>query len=180
MLNLILETSSEKGLIILAKKERVLTSLPLTGGKELSQALAFKVHELLGEEKPSLVAVGKGPGSYTGIRVGYALAQSLAYGWGVPLLGFCSLKAFEKSPLLVDARSLGFYALLEKSPERLSGDDPKLFSLKKVFSPHPDAIAQRLNIPVFPAEMDPAFLAQLVQKQFETEGALPFDLYYGA
>ncbi len=37
------------------------------------------------------VVVGVGPGPFTGLRVGIALAQSLAAGWGAPLHGVCSL-----------------------------------------------------------------------------------------
>jgi tRNA threonylcarbamoyladenosine biosynthesis protein TsaB len=40
----------------------------------------------------SRVAVVVGPGSFTGIRIGCALAQGLALGAGLPLLGLCSLR----------------------------------------------------------------------------------------
>lgn len=40
-----------------------------------------------------LIAVGTGPGSYTGVRIGIAAAQGLGWSRGVPVVGICSLLA---------------------------------------------------------------------------------------
>ncbi len=44
-------------------------------------------------EELQLIAVGIGPGSYTGLRVGMAIAKGLAFGLGIPLVGIVTLEA---------------------------------------------------------------------------------------
>lgn len=72
------------------------------------------------------VAVAKGPGSFTGLRIGSATAKALAYAWGVPLLSVDTLHAYAvteryeriaaaKPPVevivpVIDARKQRFYA----------------------------------------------------------------------
>lgn len=38
------------------------------------------------------IAVSKGPGSYTGLRIGVSMAKGLAYGWAVPVIGIPTLE----------------------------------------------------------------------------------------
>lgn len=42
---------------------------------------------------PDVVAVGVGPGPYSGLRVGIAFAQALGWAWNIPVVGVCSLDA---------------------------------------------------------------------------------------
>lgn len=53
----------------------------------------LQAHQVIPKQLEA-VAVGIGPGSYTGLRVAASWAQGLALGCGVPLLTFCSLTAF--------------------------------------------------------------------------------------
>lgn len=44
-----------------------------------------------GWDRPDAVLVGEGPGPFTGLRVGIAAGQTLAFAWGVDAYGICSL-----------------------------------------------------------------------------------------
>ncbi len=71
------------------------------GGRQdaLERGLA-RIEDLLDEAGLRLreldrIAVGLGPGSFTGVRIAVAFAKSLAYGSGVPLVGISSYDALE-------------------------------------------------------------------------------------
>lgn len=46
-----------------------------------------------GVAEVDVIAVGRGPGSYTGVRIGVSAAKTLAWAWDKPLVGVSSLEA---------------------------------------------------------------------------------------
>lgn len=63
-----------------------------------AEVLAPGIKALFGDpvaEGPALdaIVVGVGPGPFTGLRSGIAMARTLSFTWGVPLLGLMSLDA---------------------------------------------------------------------------------------
>lgn len=67
-------------------------------GRDHAKRVAVFVDELLREtgvapDELDAVAVGKGPGSYTGLRIGVSFAKGLCYGLGIPLVAVGSLDA---------------------------------------------------------------------------------------
>ena len=67
-------------------------------GRDHARKIAVFVNELLREtgiapEDLDAVAVGKGPGSYTGLRIGVSFAKGLCYALQIPLIAVGSLDA---------------------------------------------------------------------------------------
>jgi tRNA threonylcarbamoyl adenosine modification protein YeaZ len=101
-----------------------------------------------------LIACGRGPGSFTGVRVGLALAKGLAMGAGIPVVGLGSLPVLAQgakegrdepflAAALVDARHQEVFAALFRVG---SGGPPE--ALSPVAAIRPEAL--------------PSFLAELI------------------
>ena len=77
----------------------VLASVALHGQVALEQGLPAVATVLqqagIAPERLDRVAVGIGPGSFTGVRIAISYAKSLAQGWGVPLVGINTFDALE-------------------------------------------------------------------------------------
>lgn len=116
---LYIDTCTERGLIAYGNQEDILFARELPFGPSQSKFLMPYLMESLkpfGSVPPlDVIGVGIGPGSYTGIRLGVAVAQTLAYSWKIPLVGISSLDGFIPSSLnisyaaILDARIGGVY-----------------------------------------------------------------------
>ena len=65
---------------------------------ELVDALVDEPAELTG------IVVGRGPGSFTSIRIGLAVARSLSLALQIPVAGVSTLEAFAGGVVVIDAR----------------------------------------------------------------------------
>ena len=76
-----------------------LAAIDLPGNVALEQGLAAVGMLLrqggIGPRDVERVAVGIGPGSFTGVRIAISYAKSLAQGWRLPLVGVSSFDALE-------------------------------------------------------------------------------------
>lgn len=121
MLTLVLDTSSERGIVALLKENRILFRTELPVGYQSAQYLTAELTQGLDQLQvsPSSIAqiiLGCGPGSYTGIRVAAAVGKTLSYACKIPLVGVCSLEGFVPPEngsfaVLMDARLSGVYLL---------------------------------------------------------------------
>lgn len=69
------------------------TAGELTGAQFHGELLIDLVAEVLDEQTPNRIAVGIGPGPYTGLRVGVTTAEVLAAAWGIEVVGVPTLAA---------------------------------------------------------------------------------------
>src|SRR5690554_1995630 len=114
------------------------------GGGEKISALIQKVLLSVGwlPEYLDLVVAGKGPGSYTGVRVGLAVAKGIAYSLGIPLTGVNTLLALAANhpewpglicPVLDSRRGTvyaGLYVRKERDLEELR--PPEVWSIQEL------------------------------------------------
>lgn len=183
MEGLILDTSSNRPFLLWTKEGKSVAFAPLESGEKLSTELGAKIKKFL-PGCPRFIAIGTGPGSFTGVRVGVAIAKALAFGWEIPLLGFPSLQSFTpvspSSPfaILADARMGGLYCQRENNPPELIPIEsaPAALAGYALFSPHSAAIAKRTTFAQGIEEAEPNcdFLSTLCCKEALGRKATPF------
>jgi tRNA threonylcarbamoyl adenosine modification protein YeaZ len=96
-----LETSSRRGSVALVEDGRLVATRAHERNKAHAEQLLPMVAALMAEvgwSRDSLdrIGVGVGPGSFTGLRVGIALAQGIALGLGVTVVGVGSLRCMAR------------------------------------------------------------------------------------
>lgn len=119
---LTIQTASPAGSLALSDGERLLAEINLDVRKTPTEWLLPMIEDLLakadlGKGDLDAVAVVRGPGSFTGLRVGLATAKGLSLAAGCPLLGVSSLQClamqlpFTSLPVCVmlDARKQEVY-----------------------------------------------------------------------
>lgn len=167
MLQLFIDTSSERALVGLAHGTIILESIDLPLGLHNSKLLFPALMDLFDRQRLtpkdlSMIACGVGPGSYTGIRVGAATAQSMAYALRVPLVAVSSLELYAPSiegkfAAVLDGRVSGIYSLISEWKEGklhpittpsavpLDQADEHLKDVTRVVSPHRQQLESKMR-----------------------------------
>lgn len=134
---LCIETGTDVCSVGIARDGELLSLRESDEGRDHARKVALFVDELLREtgiapDDLDAVAVGKGPGSYTGLRIGVSFAKGLCYGLRKPLVavgsldaltevaredyeaGILAVEGWERAVLcpMVDARRMEVYAQL--------------------------------------------------------------------
>ncbi|HPK02418.1 MAG TPA: tRNA (adenosine(37)-N6)-threonylcarbamoyltransferase complex dimerization subunit type 1 TsaB [Candidatus Sumerlaeota bacterium] len=130
-----IESSTPAGGVALADTDgRLLAHLWRESRQPVSGRLLSDIDTLLEgydltREAVAAVAVTLGPGAFTGLRVGLAVAKTLAHGLSAPLFAFSTLEAAawrtglagEAVAVLLDARRAEVYSGVYRLPEAPSG-----------------------------------------------------------
>jgi tRNA threonylcarbamoyladenosine biosynthesis protein TsaB len=123
-----IETSTKVCSVAMHRDGELLGSMELHVDRSHSEYLAVMIKDLIGyigveTKELSAVAVSKGPGSYTGLRIGVSTAKGICFGLDIPLISVNSLlsMAYEVNKYnleghdlvpMLDARRMEVYCLL--------------------------------------------------------------------
>lgn len=88
---LVIDSASEACSVALVVGGRVADFRHEVIGRGHAERLVPLIAELADGGRADTIAVGCGPGSFAGVRIGIAAARALALGWQVPVRGFSTL-----------------------------------------------------------------------------------------
>jgi len=129
-----IETSTNVCSVALHKENTLIAIKENHSSQSHSRLLAVFIQDILKEaeiapEELDAVAVSKGPGSYTGLRIGVATAKGICYALSIPLIAINTLEAMAKQVCkfipqhsilcpMIDARRMEVYCLLQDSNQK--------------------------------------------------------------
>src|SRR5205809_5421914 len=88
---LALRTDRPEAELYLYQNDRKLAGLKWQAHRQLAETLNSRIKEILNKSSISYgdleaIAIYKGPGSFTGLRIGMSVANALAYGLDLPIV----------------------------------------------------------------------------------------------
>lgn len=99
-----LETATNVCSVALSEGERILALRETDEGRSHGSVLTIFMEEVLHEAalRPAdihAISISKGPGSYTGLRIGVSVTKGFAYAQSIPVIGIPTLKVLTESAL---------------------------------------------------------------------------------
>lgn len=158
MLTLAMDTATKVCTVALCRDNELLAEYNINMGMTHSEGLLPQIQQLLDrtgvkKNEIELLAVSMGPGSFTGLRIGLATAEAMAYSWQCYLHGVDTLKAMAYnipvegvvlSPVL-DAQKGNYYQAIYK------WENGKLVELSPVEVVSKEQLFERLAVHGCPA-----------------------------
>ncbi len=173
---LIIDSSGERSFVALVKKKKVISILLPPRGQ--ADFLLPSIEELLTSGELSLdlldfLAVGVGPGSFTGTRLGVLTAKMLSFSKKLPLIPFCSSLCFTPQNkndyfFLIDAKSQGIYCFDGQKGKCLSHKNLTLLKKARLFSLDPQTIEKKYHLRTHLAEINFPFLTNYLLDKYQT------------
>jgi len=116
-----IESSTEVCSVSISEKGKTIDFKENTNGRNHARLMAVYIQALMANnhinyKQLDAIAVSKGPGSYTGLRIGVSIAKGLCYAQGIPLIAISPLQAMSD------------YVSLNKSKFNLPDNEKLLFA----------------------------------------------------
>jgi len=146
-----IETSSKNCSVSLSSTGKLLSHFELEDNKyRHSELLTSTIQDILSNEKLNVkdldaISIGVGPGSFTGLRIGFSVAKGLCYPNKIKLIGISTLKILANS---LDSKSDNIIALIN--------DKGNYFYLSKYNSELDELIPPRIEF------IDQEFLNKMI------------------
>jgi tRNA threonylcarbamoyladenosine biosynthesis protein TsaB len=137
-----LETSTKNCSVSLAKNgETILCKEIAEQGYSHAEKLHVFIEEIVNEANLNFseikaVAVSKGPGSYTGLRIGVSAAKGLCYALQIPLISIDTMQVLAKKAVvdglivpMIDARRMEVYsAIFDKNHNKIKDVEAEILT----------------------------------------------------
>ena len=120
-----IESTSTVCSVAISENETLIAMKEINNGFSHAENLHLFIQDALQQSHLNInqlnaISISSGPGSYTGLRIGFATAKGLAYALNIPLIKVDTLKSLSKSVLdsikkdayycpLIDARRMEVY-----------------------------------------------------------------------
>jgi len=146
-----LETSSKNCSVSLSSMGKIVSNFELEDDKyRHSELLTSTIQDILSNEKLNVkdldaISIGVGPGSFTGLRIGFSVAKGLCYPHKIKLIGISTLKILANS---LESKNNNIIALIN--------DKGNYFYLSKYNSDLDELIPPRIEF------IDQEFLTKMI------------------
>ncbi len=115
---LCIETATTMCSVCITENDKVIASKELNNGFGHAENLHVFIEDVLNEanltvKQISAVAVSKGPGSYTGLRIGVSSAKGLCYALQIPLLSIDTLQSMAYAVAQTKQQDILFCPMLD-------------------------------------------------------------------
>lgn len=170
-----LETSSKNCSVCLSSKGKLIQSFDSEDDSyRHSELLTSSIQDILNENNLgvkdlSAVSIGIGPGSFTGLRIGFSVAKGLCYPHNINLIGISSLKIIANSVIKENKNIISLikdkgehYYISKYSSDLIEIMQPKI---QLINSDYMSSILDKESIIVVNSNESKEFISQIIKEK---------------